>query len=249
MTDRALYVAMTGASATLKTQASVAHNLANADTVGFQATLSGTVAAPVRGDGLPSRVAASHRTLGVDDSRGAQVVTGNHLDVALHEERWLAVQAGDGGVAYTRAGELRLTPNGLLVTATGRPVLGADGAPLAIPPHQSLDIAGDGTISIVPQGQPASTIAEAGRLRIVAARTADLIRGDDGLMRAAPGAPAPAPAAGPALTAGMLEGSNVEASSMLVSMIQLARQFEMQVRVLQSVDENARSANSLLGSR
>ena len=59
MTDRALYIAMTGASANLQAQASVAQNLANADTVGFQATLDGTVAAPVAGAGLASRVAAA----------------------------------------------------------------------------------------------------------------------------------------------------------------------------------------------
>ena len=185
--------------------------------------------------------------LGVSDARGGLVSTGNALDVALNPDRWLAVQDSNGGVAYTRGGDLHLSPNGVLSSA-GRPVLGADGAPLTVPPHQSLDIASDGTISIVPQGQAASTIAEAGRLRVVEARTADLVRGDDGLMRPANGQP-PAPAAGPSLTAGALENSNVEASSMLVQMIQTARQFEMQVRVLQSVDENARSANSLLGSR
>ena len=105
------------------------------------------------------------------------------------------------------------------------------------------------TISIVPQGQPARTITEAGRLKVVSARTADLVRGDDGLMRAPPGADAPPPAAGPSLTAGAIEGSNVEATTMLVSMIQLSRQFEMQVRVLQTGDENARASNSLLSSR
>lgn len=248
MTDRALYVAMTGASASLKTQASVSHNLANADTVGFQATLSGTTAAPVQGAGHASRVTARHATLGVSDARGALVNTGNALDIALHADRWLAVQDANGGVAYTRAGNLQLSPNGVLTTAGGRPVLGADGAPLTIPPNQSLDIAADGTISIVPQGQPASTIAEAGRLGVVQARTADLVRGDDGLMRTIPGQ-APPPAAGPSLLSGVVEDSNVEATSMLVQMIQTARSFEMQVRVLQSVDENARTANSLLGSR
>ena len=62
--DKSLYVAMTGASATLRTQASVSHNLANTNTVGFQATLNGTVAVPVAGQGLASRVAASSRTFG-----------------------------------------------------------------------------------------------------------------------------------------------------------------------------------------
>ncbi len=248
MTDRALYVAMSGASATMRAQASVSHNLANANTTGFQATLSGTVAAPVAGDGLASRVAAGFQNLGVSSARGAMTTTGGALDVALNPDRWLAVQAGDGSTAYTRAGDLKMTPEGQLTTAGGLPVLGSDGAPVAIPPHNSLSIATDGTISIVPQGQPASTITQIGRLGVFAAKQAELTRGDDGLMRAAPGANL-APATGAALTSGTLEGSNVEATSMLVSMIQLARQFETQVRVLHTADENARSANSLLSSR
>ena len=248
MIDKALYVAMTGASATLRAQGSVAHNLANADTVGFQATLSGTVATPVTGPGLATRVAAAHRTLGVSAAPGAIMSTGNPTDVALHEGRWLAVQAPDGGTGYTRAGDLRISANGLLTTASGHPVLDQGGAPVAIPPHETLTIGNDGTISIVPLGQPPSTITEAGRLQVVAADTAQLQRGDDGLMHAAAGAEPP-PAAGAVLTAGAIEGSNVDSTAMLVSMIQLARQFEMQVRVLQSGDENAQAANSLLSAR
>ena len=249
MIDKALYVAMTGASATLRAQGSVAHNLANADTVGFQATLSGTVATPVTGPGLATRVAAAHRTLGVSAAPGAIMSTGNPTDVALHEGRWLAVQAPDGGTGYTRAGDLRISANGLLTTASGHPVLDQGGAPVAIPPHETLTIGNDGTISIVPLGQPPSTITEAGRLQVVAADTAQLQRGDDGLMHAAAGAAPPPPAAGAVLTAGAIEGSNVDSTAMLVSMIQLARQFEMQVRVLQSGDENAQAANSLLSAR
>lgn len=247
--DKSLYIAMTGASATLRAQASVAHNLANADTTGFQATLSGTVAVPVAGAGLASRVAAVRRDLGVSDAAGAITATGNPLDVALHEDRWLAVQDGRGGVAYTRAGDLRITPNGLLTTAAGRPVLDQNGAPMAMPPSDALEIGGDGTVSVVPQGQPASTMAAIGRLQVVAADARDLVRGEDGLMRAAPGTAPPAPAAGNVLTSGAREGSNVDGTAMLVSMIELARQFETQVRVLHSGDESARAANTLLSSR
>ncbi len=247
--DKALYIAMTGASATLRAQASVSHNLANADTVGFQATLSGTVAAPVAGDGLASRVAVVQRDLGVSDAAGSITSTGNPLDVALHADRWLAVQDSRGGVAYTRAGDLRVTQNGLLTTASGRPVLDQAGAPMSIPPADALQIGGDGTVSVVPQGQPASTMATIGRLQVVAANTRDLVRGEDGLMHAAPGTAPPAPAAGNVLTSGASEGSNVDSTAMLVSMIQLSRQFEMQVRVLHSGDESARAANTLLSSR
>ncbi|KQY52871.1 flagellar basal body rod protein FlgF [Lysobacter sp. Root494] len=249
MTDRSLYIAMTGASATLRAQASVAHNLANTDTVGFQATLTGTVAAPVAGAGLPSRVATMQQTMGVSSAAGALTNTGNPLDIALQSEHWLAVQDRNGGVAYTRAGDLRINQNGLLTTASGLSVLDQSGAPMTVPPNDALHIGGDGTISIVPQGQPPSTMASAGRLQVVATNTRDLVRGEDGLMRTPPGSNPPPPAAGNVLTAGVLENSNVDGTAMLVSMIQLARQFETQVRVLHSADESARSANSLLSSR
>lgn len=247
--DKSLYIAMTGASATLRAQGAVAHNLANSDTVGFQATLTGTVAAPVTGPGLQSRVATMAQTMGVSSASGAISTTGNPLDVALQGEHWLAVQDSAGGVAYTRAGDLKLSMNGLLTTSTGRPVLDQAGAPMSIPPSEALQIGSDGTVSIVAQGQPASTMASIGRLQVVQARTADLVRGEDGLMHAAPGTPPPAPAAGNVLTSGVLESSNVDGTAMLVSMIQLSRQFEMQVRVLHSGDETSRAANSLLSSR
>ncbi|GHA89341.1 flagellar basal body rod protein FlgF [Cognatilysobacter bugurensis] len=248
MTDRALYVAMTGASASLRAQASVSHNLANTDTVGFQATMSGTVAAPIDGEGHRTRVNAGFQNLGVSGARGHIMTTGNPLDVALHADRWLAVQATDGTTAYTRAGNLQVTPNGLLTTRSGLPVLGPDGAPVAIPPNDSMSIASDGTISVVPQGQPAATIATAGTIGVFQATQSQLVRGDDGLFRPAPDVQ-PALATGASMTPGALEGSNVEATTALVSMIELSRHFEMQVRVLQTSDENARSANSLLSSR
>lgn len=247
--DKSLYIAMTGASATLRGQAAVSHNLANADTTGFQATLSGTVAAPVSGTGLASRVATVQRTLGVSDAAGALTTTGNPLDVALQGDHWLAVQDRAGGVAYTRAGDLKLNQNGLLTTASGLQVLDQGGAPMALPPSDAIEVGSDGTVSVVPQGQPMATMAAVGRLQVVAAATRDLVRGDDGLMRPPPGAAPPPPAAGAVLTAGVREGSNVDAAGMLVSMIELARQFEMQVRVLHSGDESARAANSLLSSR
>lgn len=244
--DKSLYVAMTGASATLRSQAAVSHNLANANTIGFRATLNGTVAAPVAGDGHASRVAASSRTFGVSEAPGAIINTGNPLDVALKADHWLPVQDRLGGVAYTRAGDLQMTPNGVLVTSAGQPVLDAQGAPVAIPPHESLLIGADGTISVVPRGQPATDMVNVARLGVIQRPTAALEHGEDGLMRLPAGVEPPAQAAGPVLTAGAVEGSNADATGALVSMIQISRQFEMQVRVLHTADENARSSNALI---
>jgi flagellar basal-body rod protein FlgF len=244
--DKALYVAMTGARATLQAQGTVSHNLANADTAGFKAALANTEAFQVRGPGHASRTAAMHIDQGFDARGGAQQVTGNPLDVSLQADRWLAVQAPDGSEAYTRAGNLSLTPNGQLVTAGGRPLLDQDGNPIALPPHQALEIGQDGTISIVPLGEGPGTMAMIGRLKVVEAAPERLARGLDGLMRNTDPQQPLAQAPGPVMATGALELSNVDAAGALVQMIQLQRQFEMQVKVIQRGDDNAQAANTLL---
>ena len=244
--DKALYVAMTGARASLQAQGTVSQNLANVDTDGFKSALANTQAMPIRGDGYASRVNAMHIDQGFDASVGAQKVTGNPLDVSLQPDNWLAVQAGDGSEAYTRGGQLALTPNGQLVTSSGRAVLDENGNPMTIPPHQSMEIGSDGTVSITPLGESAATQAIVGRIRVVQANSAQLTRGLDGLMRNTDPKQLFAQAQGKSVNSGSLEGSNVDAAGALVQMIQLQRQFEMQVKVIKHGDENAQSANTLL---
>ena len=82
--------------------------------------------------------------------------------------------------------------------------------------------------------------------RVVQAPDARLQRGLDGLMRNTDPQQPFAQVQGKALDSGMLESSNVDAAGALVQMIQLQRQFEMQVKVIKHGDENARSANTLL---
>ncbi|MCD7100248.1 flagellar basal body rod protein FlgF [Stenotrophomonas sp. MMGLT7] len=244
--DKALYVAMTGAQASLQAQGTVSHNLANANTHGFKAALANTRAFPIQGNGYPSRIDAMHVDQGFDRGLGAQQVTGNALDVSLRQDRWLAVQASDGSEAYTRGGELTLTANGQLVTNGGRAVLDEAGNPIAIPPNQALEIGSDGTISIIPQGEGPQTMLQLTRMRVVEAPAERLQRGGDGLMRNTDPTQPFVQATGKALDSGSLEASNVDAAGALVQMIQLQRQFEMQVKVIKHGDENAQSANTLL---
>jgi len=244
--DKALYVAMTGARATLQAQGTVSHNLANADTAGFKAALANTQAHRVQGGTHASRIDAMHVDAGFNSRMGAQRVTGNPLDVSLRPDRWLAVQSPDGGEAYTRAGNLSLTPNGQLVTGGGHPLVDDNGMPLTLPPHQALDIGDDGTISIVPLGEGPQTMAIVGRLRVVEATPDRLARGLDGLMRNTDPQQPLAQAAGEAMTTGALEASNVDAAGALVQMIQLQRQFEMQIKLISRGDDNAQASNSLL---
>ncbi|MES0874124.1 flagellar basal body rod protein FlgF [Sinimarinibacterium thermocellulolyticum] len=242
--DRALYVAMTGAIQTLKAQAANSHNLANASTTGFRAELIANQSRAVEGAGLPTRVNALGVGVGWDARSGALQQTGRDLDLAFAEDVWLAVLAPDGSEAYTKAGDLRIDSAGQLRTGAGHAVLG-DGGPMAVPPHTQLRIGGDGTVSIVPQGSGAETLAAIGRLRTVSAQPQQLERGADGLMRARPGQ-TPAPAPGNVLVTGALESSNVSLPETMVNMISLARQFELQVKLMRTAEDNARAATTLL---
>ncbi|MBD8634403.1 flagellar basal body rod protein FlgF [Stenotrophomonas sp. WHRI 8082] len=244
--DKALYVAMTGARASLQAQGTLSHNIANTDTPGFKEALANTEAFPIRGPGFASRVDAVHVDAGFNRRMGAQHITGNPLDLSLQAGSWLTVQAPGGGEAYTRGAALSLTPNGQLVTAGGHAVLDENENPIAIPPHQAMEIGNDGTISIIPLGEGPQTMAVVGRIKVVAADDARLERGLDGLFRNTDPQQPFVQTQGKALESGQLEGSNVDAAGALVQMIQLQRQYEMQVKVIKHGDENARSANSLL---
>ncbi len=235
---------MTGATQTMRAQTEVTHNLANASTSGFKARIAAFQSVPVLGDGMPTRINAVSQGLGSDMSGGEVMSTGRELDVAITGAGWFAVQAPDGGEAYTRAGDLRIDETGLLTTANGLPVLG-DGGAITVPPYSKLDIGSDGSVVVVPQGQSAATVAAVGRLKLVNPDPGELEADGNNLMRLRNGAVADADP-GVRVAGGMLEASNVNPSEMLVRMISLSRQFDMQMQGIRNADTNAQSATRLL---
>ncbi len=239
--DRVIYLAMAGAKATLQRQDVLAHNLANASTTGFRAEMMAFRAVPVRGDGASTRVYALETTPGYNPEPGPVASTGRNLDVAVAGQGWLAVQALDGTEAYTRNGSLDVNNEGLLVTRSGLQVLG-DGGPITVPANAQVTVGADGTLSAtVGNGRPQGI----GRLKLVTPE-APLLRGEDGLFRGADGElPADATAR---VQAGALEGSNVSPVEAMVAMIAAARQFEQQMKMLQTSQEREQSATKLLSS-
>jgi flagellar basal-body rod protein FlgF len=242
--DRMIYVAMSGAKQALSQQATVAHNLANVTTGGYRAEASVFRAVPLIGDGAATRTFVIDSTPGADFRPGALQNTGRDLDIAVQGRGWIAVQAPDGSEAYTRAGSLQLNENGTLQTRAGHAVLG-DGGPLAVPNDTLVTIGGDGTVSTVPTGNRPSANSVLGRIKLVNPPEASLERGNDGLFRVRGGTAAPADA-NVRLVSGALEASNVNAVDAMVSMIALARQFDMQMKMLQNAEGNATKAAQLL---
>jgi flagellar basal-body rod protein FlgF len=245
--DRVIYIAMTGAREITRQQAAVSHNLANVSTHGFRQELSVFRALPVVGEGAKTRAFVVETTPRTDFSQGSIQVTGRPLDVAVRGGGWLAVQDAGGKEAYTRMGHLQITANGILQTTNGLNLMG-DAGPLSVPPEQDVLIGNDGTVSTIPIGQNQADVAIVGRIKLVNPPEKDLKRGDDGLFRLAAGGDAPADA-DVKLISGALETSNVNPAEILVNMVSLARQFEMQMKMMQTADTNDRSATQVISAR
>jgi flagellar basal-body rod protein FlgF len=237
--DRLIYLAMSGAKATMQRQETLANNLANVSTVGFRAELAAFRAVPVEGSGASTRVYSLESTPGYDATPGQVAATGRNLDVAMQGAAWLAVQGLDGTEAYTRGGALDVNADGNLVTVSGLTVLG-DGGPIQIPPDTRIGIAADGTVSSTDNNGHSTSI---GKLKLVTPE-GPLTRGVDGLFRASGGDLSADPLA--RVQDGALEGSNVSAVETMVAMIAAARQFEAQMKSLTTAEGNDKAASQLL---
>lgn len=241
--DRLIYTAMTGAKHILEQQANTSHNLANATTTGFRAQLDSFRAVPVVNQGLQTRAFVVDSTVGSDFTPGPIQSTDRDLDVAVQGKGWIAVQLEDGTEAFTRNGSFKVSENGVLQTQSGLNVMG-DGGPIAIPPDITLTIGGDGTVSaIATTGSKA--VNALGRIKLVNPPEDTIVRGDDGLFRLRNGETADADGS-VRVVGGSLEGSNVNVVDAMVSMISLARQFEMHMNMLKNAENNANKASQLL---
>jgi flagellar basal-body rod protein FlgF len=242
--DKLIYTAMTGAANLLSRQAAVSHNLANATSIGYRAEEHRLRAVQVQSLALPTRAFAVDASTQTDFTPGPMQQTDRTLDIALRGKGWIALQMPDGSEAYTRNGSLELTENGVLQTRNGMPVA-ADGGTISIPPDSEISVATDGTVSVVSRAGTPSQSNSVGRIKLVNPEEAQLVRGDDGLFRLGGGEQAEADP-NVKIASGFLESSNVNVVEQMVSMISLARQFEMQTKMLSNAEANDRAATQIL---
>ncbi len=244
--DRALFVAMSAARETELLQRVNNHNLANVSTTGYKADFGVLLQRNVTGPGYPDRTySQAMENRGFDGRPGALEQTGRDLDVAIMGEGWFTIQAPDGTRALTRRGDFHVTADGMLTTGDGDLVLGVDG-PILVPPAQSLVIGEDGTLSIRPVGQPANALAQVNRLNLVNPPPEQLQKGEDGYIRFTGPEDELVPDASVRLVNGALERSNVNAVDAMVRMIEMQRNFEMQINMMKRIDDNGRKSQELM---
>jgi flagellar basal-body rod protein FlgF len=245
--DKLIYTAMSGAKHLFGRQAAIAHNLANAVSTGYRAEEHRLRAVPVVSESMPTRAFAVEASVANDFTPGPLMQTGRALDVAVQGQGWLALAMPDGTEAYTRNGSLEVSVNGVLQTRNGIPVQG-DGGPISIPPDNEITIGKDGLISLKPTSGAQNTVTQVGTLKLVNPPEADLVRSADGLFRLR-GGEAAAVDPNVQVVSGYLEGSNVNVVDQMVAMISLQRQFETQMRLLSTAEQNDRAAAQILTTR
>lgn len=239
--DKLIFTAVSGAERTMRAQQVRANNLANADTPGFRANIELASVQSLRGYGYDDVHLSKTEADAVSTRAGTVRETGRSLDVAINGSGFLAVE-WNGGEAYTRAGSIDIDAQGAL-SVGGRPLLG-EGGPITLPPHTAVDIAADGTISVMPEGGTLMQVVD--RLRLVNGEGFDLTKNEAGLIVSRGGAPL---ADDPNVTVRgrALEGSNVSAIEEMVAVMSLNRSFEMQMKLFKASDNMNEAGNRLLG--
>lgn len=179
----------------------------------------------------------------VFDESGKAVVNG---EVIYQPQAFFTVLGRDGEPRYTRDGRFRLDEVGNLITASGEPVLGVDGEPVAI--DQSLDeiyISDNGSLINRTNGL---TVAQLLITRID--RPYELIREGMGNYRLPEGAEPPAPVGAEdqvVVRQGYLERSNVDPLQSMVDMMTALRLYEANQKVIQAYDQTLDKAVNEIG--
>ena len=235
------YVALSRQAALWRQMEVVANNMANLNTPGFKGedVMMAEIDVKTKSDTTPfGRQVSYVHDLGTlrDPREGPLTKTGAPLDVAIHGSGYFAVDS-PAGRRFTRAGHFQLDENGMIVTASGYPVLGTNNNPIIVAPNEAqINIAADGTVS--------TENGQIGQLQIdTFANEQQLKAAGDGTYITTAQA---TQVARPNLTQGALEDSNVEAISQMTQMLTVMRSYESIQNILDNESSRVSKAMPVL---
>lgn len=259
---RSLAIGATGMIAQQLNVETISNNIANSTTTGYKkqraefqdllyqnfrrigstSSDAGTIVPTGVQVGAGVRVAAVARVL----EQGNLNITDNKLDVAINGSGYFQVTLPSGDTAYTRAGNFKLSPEGMIVTADGYPI-----QPNITIPTNAVDISinSSGEVLIKLDGQTATQ--NVGQLQLATfANAAGLEATGDNLFmesgasgQAVTGNPG-APGFG-RVTQGALETSNVNVVQEITTLITAQRAYEMNSKVIKTTDEMMQQASQM----
>jgi flagellar basal-body rod protein FlgG len=222
--DNLTIAAASGLRSRMESLDLLANNLANSGTTGFKRDQEfyGLYSSADSNDpstGGPSSTLPTIEKQWTDFSQGTIQVTGNPLDIALDGNGFLAV-SGPSGTLYTRAGNLKVLPSGVLATSDSYPLQTVGGGTIDVAPGKPVTILPDGTVQ--QSGQ------SVGQLDVVNFKSTDSLRkmGSTCFQNTDAGNP-PVSAANVTVQQGKIEGSNVPVADAAMRLVGVMRQFEM----------------------
>ncbi len=262
MSTSALHVARTGLDAQDVKMRVIANNLANVNTTGFKRDRANfetlayqqVIAAGAQADSQNKLAIGLNLGTGVQltgteriDTPGTIQTTGNSMDLAIEGQGYFQLQRVDGTIAYTRAGNFKSSPEGVIVSADGLPLV----PQIQLPEGASaVTIGNDGTVSANVPGQTEPVVVgqiETARFVNPAGLTA--LGGNLLSESAASGVPQVG-AAGlegrGTIRQNALEGSNVNTVEELVDMIETQRAYEVASKMIKATDEMLQYVNQQL---
>ena len=224
----------------------VANNVANVNTTGFKADRSvfqEFLNSGAHEDNFATRDRnvsfVQDRATFHDFSSGPTEQTKNPLDVAIDGKAFLVVQT-PAGERYTRDGSLQINPQGQLVTASGNPVLGANGPIVFQQTDKEISISADGGVSVLEGTNRVDSVR--GKLRLVSfAQAQKLLKDGSNLYSAGEGATPQADATS-TVRQGFIEKSNVNAVTEMSRMIEVTRTYTQISTLLQQQSDLQKSA-------
>lgn len=240
--DRLIFTAYSGMTGSHVRERVIASNMANAQTIGFRAETLNFTPMTLKGPQLEARAMTSGEVRGASMKQGALVQTGNPLDLAMTGRTLLTVQAEDGEEAYTRRGDLSLSPTGVLQNGDGRPVIG-DAGPITVPPGSRISLGPDGTVLVANPATPDVPPQPLARIKLASPQGSKIAKGLDGLFRVEGGGVLPGDQEARVMT-GTLEQSNVDPTSVLVEMVEAQRLFDIRTKLISTardIDEGGAS--------
>ncbi|MBR0811819.1 MULTISPECIES: flagellar basal-body rod protein FlgF [Bradyrhizobium] len=223
----------------------IANNVANANTNGFKADHSlfeEYLNSNAREDnfiGADRRVSYVHdRGTFRDIGQGPMEATNNPLDLAIDGNAYFAVQAA-GGERYTRDGKFSLNSTGQLVTSDGALVLGTGGPITFQPTDHDINIAPDGTVTVL-EGT-ARTDSIRGKIRMASFDDpAKLTKLGANLYDV--GSAVPQADTKSVVRQGYIEKSNVSAVGEMTRMMEVMRSYSSVANLLQQQSDLHKSA-------
>ncbi|MBM3723895.1 MAG: flagellar basal-body rod protein FlgG [Acidobacteria bacterium] len=259
---RALFSGASGMSAQQTNVDNIAHNLANANTVGFkqrraqfQDLLYQSLVQPGVAAGAQTVVPSGLQIgLGTRTSsneiifvQGSPVLTSNALDLAIQGRGFFQIRRASGETAYTRAGAFHTDRDGNVVTSDGEPLEPT----ITMPPEaQNVHIAADGTVSYSLPGQPNAQLA--GQIQLANFTNPaglnsigrNLYVPTDASGEAVIGIPGGQEGLG-SLQQGYIEQSNVSVVEEFINLIVSQRAYEANSKVVRAADEMYQQVNNV----